>query len=229
MTPFSLSNSQIVEQYGPLVSSIARRMISNPTVAEDAVQEAWLQIIRDLPQFEGRSELSTWIYTVASRTILRFVKQERVYSIREMTLIFNGMQKEFSAPVNIEKQLWVKESCDRCLTGFLYCLDAECKLAFLFRELGDLSYDEIADILDKSTAAVRQMVSRSKKKVYAFMNDRCFLFNPQGTCTCRLKSHATDVDLPSTVNKMMKCLGKIRFFKAMDQVLPEKNYWTKYI
>lgn len=70
MKSTSLSPPQIVEQYGPLVSSIAHRMNLNRVSVEDATQEAWLEILRSLPTFEGRSSLSTWIYTIASRTVL---------------------------------------------------------------------------------------------------------------------------------------------------------------
>lgn len=224
-----VSPEQIAEQYGPLVSSIAYRMVANPTIAQDMAQEAWLEILKSLPKFEGRSSLSTWIYTIVSRTVLNHLKKERFYSFQEMEKGYNKKQEKFIAPTNIEKELWVKESCDKCLTGFLYCLNSEAKLAFLLRELGDLSHKEIAEILGKKVTAVRQIISRSKKKLRAFMEDRCFLFNPRATCTCQVKEHAIQVDLPATVHKIKKCIGKLRFFKAMDQALPGKNYWQKYL
>jgi RNA polymerase sigma factor (sigma-70 family) len=78
----SISPVHIIEQYGPLVSSIAYRMTRNSALAEDAAQEAWLQIFKRLPSFEGRSSLSTWIYTIASRTILRYMKSEKFVSLK---------------------------------------------------------------------------------------------------------------------------------------------------
>jgi len=220
---------EIIRQYGPLVSSIARRMIANPVLAEDAAQNAWLEILKSLPTFQARSALSTWIYTIASRVIMRTIQKERVYTRREMAALFDKMQHYIPAPADIERELRVKETCDKCLTGFLYCLDTESKLAFLLRELGDLPSHEIAVILDKNAASVRQIISRSKKKLTAFMDDRCFLFNPEGSCTCRIKKEAVEIDLPATVHKMKQMLGKVRFYKAMDRILPRKNYWKKYL
>ncbi|MBN1780996.1 RNA polymerase sigma factor [bacterium] len=225
----SIAPEYIVAEYGSLVTGIVYRMISNPSRAEDALQDAWLEILKSLPSFEARSSISTWIYTIVYRSVIHHVKKERAYSLREMAVSFDKMQHHVACPVDLEKELWVRESCDRCMTGFLYCLDTDSKLAFLLRELGDVPYNEIADVLGKNVTSVRQMISRGKKKLSAFMENRCILFNPEGDCSCRMKEHVIDVDLPAVVDKMKRIVGKVRIFKTMNQVLPPKNAWEKLL
>lgn len=52
--------------HGRLIA-LARTFTSSPTLGEDIVQETWLAVIRGLPGFEGRSSLSTWIYSILVR------------------------------------------------------------------------------------------------------------------------------------------------------------------
>ena len=48
----------------------ACRLTANPDSARDAVQEAWIAIVRGLPRFDGRAKFSTWAYRVATNACL---------------------------------------------------------------------------------------------------------------------------------------------------------------
>ncbi len=61
--------NHIVENYGNLVTGISHRMIENRELAKEAAQEAWIEIIKSLHRLKGESQLSTYIFTIASRTI----------------------------------------------------------------------------------------------------------------------------------------------------------------
>ena len=75
---------EIVEQYGVMVSSIAHRMIQNKEIAKEAAQEVWYEIIKSIDSFNGESGLSTWIYTICKRTILRYARNERIATMNEL-------------------------------------------------------------------------------------------------------------------------------------------------
>ena len=51
-------------------------MVRNRTVAEDVVQEVFVKAWRGLPAFEGRSELSTWLYRIAMNTVHQYFERE---------------------------------------------------------------------------------------------------------------------------------------------------------
>ena len=69
--------------------------------------------------------------------------------------------------------------------------------------------------------------SRSKKKIKNFLNDQCYLYNPNGKCNCRIKAHVEDVNLKNEFQKIKKTIKKINFFQINERVLPKKNYWEK--
>ena len=56
--------ARLVEQYGATMLSLARMFVRDRAVAEEVVQEAWLNVLRGIDRFEGRSSLKTWILRI---------------------------------------------------------------------------------------------------------------------------------------------------------------------
>ena len=60
----SIKLENLVNKYGGMVHSIARRMLHDPEKIKDVAQEVWTEIFDSLPSFRGDSKLSTWIYNL---------------------------------------------------------------------------------------------------------------------------------------------------------------------
>lgn len=220
-----LNPQQIALKYAPLVHSIARRMISNPEIVKDATQEVWYEILKSLPSFRGKSQLSTWIYQIASRVILRYAQNERRYSMRVVDDFFS--KDEIPVPSDVETRLWLKEQCSQCFTAFLHCLDNEARLVFILREISGLAYDEISGIILKEEAALRKTHSRSRAKIKNYMTDNCPIFNPEGKCRCRIKRHLASSELLSEFQSLLSEVKSIEIFRIADIVIPLENFWKK--
>lgn len=78
-----LDTKQLVKKYGNMISTIAHRMIQNKEIAREAAQEVWYELCRSLHTFKGDSEPSTWIYTIARRTIGKYAETEKQMKILE--------------------------------------------------------------------------------------------------------------------------------------------------
>ncbi|MFW6378174.1 MAG: RNA polymerase sigma factor, partial [Bacillota bacterium] len=74
-----LTVEELVEEYGPLVSSLAYRIIPDSHLAEEAAQEAWYEVLKSFESFRGESKISTWIYKVAYRTISKYWPNKKFY------------------------------------------------------------------------------------------------------------------------------------------------------
>ena len=217
---------EITKEYRGLVSSISHRMIQNPEVAKDAAQEAWMEILKSLNTFKGESKLSTWIYTIASRVILRHAKNEKIYSTRYLSVYFRNGERESPFEQEGEKRRWVKEMCDKCLTGILHCISNQDRLLYILYDIAGLSSREISVIMDEQESTVRKKVSRTRKKLHNFLNEECVLFNPYGNCSCRMKKHVVGIDLPSEYQKLEKTVKDIHFFRKSRQILAIKDHLT---
>lgn len=186
-----------------------------------------MRVVKNIDSFKGNSDISTWIYTIAKRKILRYVKNEKKYSTEEIESYLKKGEIPFSEK-EAEKSVWVKEQCDSCLTAFCHCLNNESRLIFLFKEIAYFSYADIGTIMETSEENVRKIASRSKKKMKNFMEHNCILFNPSGNCRCRIKRHIVDLYLHREYEKAMNIAELATFFRKFDQELPQKDYWLKF-
>lgn len=201
----------LIENYGGMVASICKRMIQNKETAEDAAQDVWLEVDKSLSSFRSESKISTWLYSIASRVVLKRAKEERQYSIRFLSNYFHGDDIEVPDHVDFDKKLWVREMCDKCLTGTLHCLSNESRLAYILRDINLIPYSEIAEILELEEAAVRKMISRSRSKLRSFLNDECILKKDDSKCKCRMSKRVKEVNLQEEYKKLAKTVSKISF------------------
>jgi RNA polymerase sigma-70 factor (ECF subfamily) len=116
----------IIKEYGRMVTAISFRMIENRDSAEDAAQEAWIEIIKSLPSFKGESKISTWIYTIATRSILKHSKNEQKHTAEFITDYLKGPEIIYDENAsNVKEEEWTRELCDKCITGSIHCLSNE--------------------------------------------------------------------------------------------------------
>lgn len=188
----------VYHDYASLVSRLTRRMIRNGETARDAAQEAWVEIVRALPSFEGRSAPSTWVWSIARRSIFRYAMREKTWSTRFLREFFSahsddGLWDMDRIPCE-DRQAWVRINCSDCLSAILHCVDNETRFVYLLREMARADYAEIAKITDRDEAAVRQTCLRARKKIRGFLSGECAIYNPSGTCRCKMKQPISIVD-----------------------------------
>jgi RNA polymerase sigma-70 factor (ECF subfamily) len=83
--------------------------------------------------------------------------------------------------------------------------------------------------MEMSEENVRQIVSRSRKRIKKFMERDCILYNPEGNCRCRIRKHIISVNIDKEYKKLTKAAELLYLFQKIDQELPRKNYWEKII
>ena len=219
---------KIVEQYGTMISSISHRMIQNKEVAKEAAQEVWYEIIRSIGSCKGQSELSTWIYTRCKRTILRYARNERIATMNELKE-FRDLPAIDPAEQDRDEHEWIKKCCDWCLTAQLHCLTNDARLIFIFKINLNLSHKQISEIMGMTEDNIRQISSRSINKITHFMDDTCPLYNPQGTCKCRICKQVNSLNLEKEYTAIKKIIRLVDVYQRLEKELPRKNYWEKFI
>ena len=221
-----LNLETIIEQYGTMVSAIAHRMIQNKEIAKEAAQEVWFEIIKNISSFNGESELSTWIYVICKRTIFRYIRNEKRVTMAEIKAFRDLPAIEYHDTDKNELE-WIKERCDWCLTAQNHCLNDDARMIFTFRITLGLSFKQISEIMEISEDNIRQISSRSNNKIMHFMNGTCPLYNPQGTCKCRISQKVTSLNLEKEYTSLQKIIRLVDVYQRLEKELPRKNYWKK--
>ncbi len=135
----------------PRVFRLCARLVG-PQDAADVTQDVFLQLFRSLGQFSGRSRFGTWLYRLTVNEALQHLRRDR--HRRHRTLDWE--------PVD-DSQLLNNAEQREMLQRALQRLDPELRTIFLLREMEELSYDEIAEVLEIPTGTVGSRLNRAAR------------------------------------------------------------------
>jgi RNA polymerase sigma factor (sigma-70 family) len=172
------------------IYNIALRMVGNPDDAEDVTQEILVKLLTRLSSFEERSSFRTWVYRIVVNHVLtmrRRVWERLFYSFERHGALIESLQDADpgSAGRNpAEEKLLLEETRTGCLTAMLLCLDRSERIALILGTLFGVSSKLGGELLDTTPENYRQIVSRARKRLANFMNERCGLMNESNTCRC---------------------------------------------
>jgi RNA polymerase sigma factor (sigma-70 family) len=150
------------EQRGRL-RAVAYRMLGSASEADDAVQEAWLRLSR--ADAGAVDNLGGWLTTVVARVCLNMLQARR--SRREEP-VGGGLPDPVAQRGDgddPEQQALEAEGVGLALLVVLDTLTPAERLAFVLHDLFAVPFEEIAPILDRSSAAARQLASRARRRL----------------------------------------------------------------
>jgi RNA polymerase sigma-70 factor (ECF subfamily) len=152
---------EIFRQYQPQVRALLARAVGPGADLEDAVQEAFIDIFRGLPRFEGRSGLGTWIYRIALRRGWKCAARRQALQQRE---IGSEALVEHTAGSTPGSDLQTRELARR-LEAALDQLSFEHRSIIALSGLDGLSPAEVAATLGIPVGTVHSRLSRAREKL----------------------------------------------------------------
>lgn len=171
--------------------------VAGPVYAEDIVQEAWLSVWKALPGFEGRSELSTWLYTIVRNACIARLRKERPHRVAggdskedddddvKAELAADGVDEWFeqsfkadghwqhaqvSWHLNTPDALLEESQLQRCLEHHIQKLQASQRAVFQMRDIDQLELEDICNILKLSHSNVRVLLHRARLQLMQMLD-----------------------------------------------------------
>jgi RNA polymerase sigma-70 factor (ECF subfamily) len=147
------------------VHAICRRVTGHPEDALDATQEALIAVTRGIHRYDGRSLFTTWLYRVATNAALdelrRRKRRPEPVEVSEDRPGTGG--RPGAAPGNAPLESAVVARLD--VDAALRRLSPEFRAAVVLRDLCDLDYAEIAEVLDVPVGTVRSRIARGRAAI----------------------------------------------------------------
>ena len=174
----------LLRRHHPRLRAICLRLTGDPTDADDACQEALVALVRGLPRFDGRATFATWAYRVTTNTCLDELRRRRR---RPLT----GLVPDGSVPARPGEVAGPGPGAGRTVVGrdtgdavadrldvdaALAGLAPDFRVAVVLRDLCELSYAEIAQVLDVPVGTVRSRIARGRAALLPLLGG-----NPPGT------------------------------------------------
>jgi RNA polymerase sigma factor (sigma-70 family) len=185
---------QLVQRHQAWVYNVTLRMVAHPHDAEDATQEIFIKALTRLVSFEGRSSFRTWLYRIAVNHVLNMRRGRLEPEALTFSCYAHGLDNtpdqdlpdQSSVPVDV--RLLVEEARISCTSGMLLCLDRGQRLVYILGEILDVGDAVGAELLEITAENFRQRLSRARRDLHSFMNDKCGLVNSANPCRCAKKT-----------------------------------------
>jgi RNA polymerase sigma-70 factor (ECF subfamily) len=147
------------EEHRTHLTAVATRILGPGGDAEDAVQEAWLRY--DRTDVSDVDNLRGWLTTVVSRICLDHLRSR---TARREDLVDTQLERP-AAGLTPEDDAVVAEAVGSAMQTVLDELTPPERVAFVLHDLFAVSFDEIAQLLERSPAATRQLASRARRRI----------------------------------------------------------------
>jgi RNA polymerase sigma-70 factor (ECF subfamily) len=155
--------SLLVERHEPLIRGMAQSMGFRGADMDDAAAEVFAEVYLALANFAARSQLRTWIYTIAFRTL----SKQRALLARKASAA-NVMEAEESATTQATLapvELAARSELHQRLWAAVARLDAKSAAAIELRYRQGLSMDRIAQVLECPSGTVKTLLFRAREQL----------------------------------------------------------------
>lgn len=143
----------LVRRYQFPVYRIALRLLASSADADDVTQDTFLRAWRSLSRFRGDSAVETWLYRIATRRCFDLLGARRPTETLDEDRFGN-----ISDPANTVEQ---RERL-RAITEQIQALSPDQRAALVLREFEDLSYEQVADVLQTTVPAIKGRIHRAR-------------------------------------------------------------------
>jgi RNA polymerase sigma-70 factor (ECF subfamily) len=152
------------EEHRSHLRGVAYRMLGSLAEADDAVQETWLRLQRaDTDDVEN---LGGWLTTVISRVCLNMLRSRGNRREDAMGVhVPDPIVRSLDAATGPEADALLADSVGLALLVVLETLSPAERVAFVLHDVFAMPFDEVAEMVDRTPAAARQLASRARRRV----------------------------------------------------------------
>lgn len=155
---------RLIEAYQTPVFNLAYRMLGNGDEAEQAAQEAFVRAWTRLDSYDPSHKFSTWLLSITSNYCIDQIRKRRtqLLSIEGPLPAHPALMSEKSS--GPEAQV-VESEQQETVQSLLETLPADYRQAVVLRYWYDMSYDEIAEVMETTVSAIKSRLFRARRQL----------------------------------------------------------------
>jgi len=168
---------ELVSNYQDKVFNTCISFVKNPEDADDLTQEVFIEVYSSIQKFREDAKLSTWIYRITVNKALEHIRKvKRKKRSGFLQWLGNDEQDQEWQVADFNHPGIQAENRERAgiLLKAIENLPEKQRIAFTLHKMEDLSYEQIAEVMQKSLSSVESLMHRAKnnlkKELYAYYN-----------------------------------------------------------
>jgi RNA polymerase sigma-70 factor (ECF subfamily) len=169
---------------GPLQRYL-ERMVGNRATADDLLQETLVRVARGLPEFEGRSSVKTWAFSIATRVATDYFRRPQT---RARIVEVDQAEDLSASDVDIDGRMVIDEM-NTCVRDVIDSLPEDYRAALVLHDLEGMTAAATAEACDCSLATAKIRIHRARARLRKALKDECnFYRDDEDVFRCDRKS-----------------------------------------
>ena len=152
---------RLMQRHGDAVYRYCRTALNDAALADDVLQQVFVEVFRDLPRFAGRSTVRTWLLGIARHRVLDAAKQRRRTRARVEPDASADVPDARPSPGEALDDARLRAALVACIAE----LDEPVRTAILLRYQQGLTYEEMAEICDERPGTLHARVIRALRRL----------------------------------------------------------------
>ncbi len=164
-----------VERNTPKVHALVLRFLGDPGQVEDLTQEVFLRVYRTAKRYQPSAKFTTWLYRIAANLSFNVLRSRKKVQVRQLRTAESDDAESFSEDVPDDRHEPPQQRLDRDelrqkIAQAIDDLPENQRVAIILNKYEDKSYEEIAEVLDCSTMAVKSLLSRARMNLKSVLH-----------------------------------------------------------
>ena len=175
------------EVSGPLLRYLGRQ-VGDPALAEDLLQETLLRIARGLPGFEGRAQVKTWAYAIATRVVADHFREPA----RRIRIVEVAEADDLPAAAASVDDSGVAVEMNACVRRVIDSLPEDYRAALVLHDLEGLTAAQTAEVCACSVPTAKIRIFRARLRLKEALGRECtFYRDSENVLRCDRKGRDT--------------------------------------
>ena len=155
----------LVRLYQDRIYNLCRHVLANSHDAEDAAQDTFVKAFRGLRHFRPDASLYTWLYRIAVNTCIDYRRRRVFSSLFRITSEGEEEPVDVASDAPSPERLYESKQAGIGLRKGLAALSDKLRTVIVLKELEELSYEEIAEVLDLPLGTVKSRIARAREEL----------------------------------------------------------------
>jgi len=157
---------KLVEKHQTLVAGTVGRMLGNNSDVEDVAQQVFVRVWKSAKRYEPRAKFTTWLLKITRNLVFNELRRRKRHAVIPLQIDPDGEEMQLKdergqtpADSLLEAEL------QRAIESAIGELPETQRMAVVLRRHEELSYEQIADVLDQSVPAVKSLLFRARTEL----------------------------------------------------------------
>ncbi len=160
----------VFDSYKDRIFNTILYLVQSNTEAEDLTQEVFVDVFLSIENFNAQSKLYTWIYRIAVNKALNYIRFKKAKKRFGTLLSIFHLSPADEIPDFIHPGILLEnKELSESLHQAIDKLPDKQKTAFILRQLEDLSYAEIAEVMQTTIPSVESLLFRAKQNLQKYL------------------------------------------------------------